>query len=73
MEKVEEAESENGMGLNEGRWEPCCSKQLATAVCGVFWETRAVADNNLVDASYVENSELTVLGWKWACLANGVT
>ena len=73
MEEVEEAESEYSVGLNEGGRKPCGSKQLATAVCGVFGETRTVADDNLVDAGYVENGELTELRWIWARLANGVT
>ena len=73
MEEVEEAESEYSVGLNEGGRKPRGSKQLATAVCGVFRETRTVADDNLVDAGYVENGELTELRWIWACLANGVT
>jgi hypothetical protein len=72
MKKVEEAESEHGMGLNEGRRKPCHSEQLTAAMCGIFWETRAVAKDNLVDAGYVENSELAVVGRVWAWFANRV-
>ena len=73
MEKVEEAESEYSMGMDKGCWKPCCTKQLAAAICRVFWETRTVADDNLVDTGYVEDSELAVARWVWARSADKVT
>ena len=73
MKEVEDLEGEDGVWPDQRGWEQFPPHQLSAAVVGVFRSAPAVSNDNLMDATEIEDGELITPGRVRTRLAGTVT